>query len=122
MRALRFMWTYAPNRIPKDRLKASMRILVDRPELADLVIADLARWKDWAIQDRLMKMYGDKDFDNPHVKLAIIRYMLVSTKDSKNPKAEQQPAHVIKGNKYLEQLRKTDPKTVKDTERFFFLK
>ena len=30
-------------RIPKDRLAASLRNLLDRPALADLVIADLAR-------------------------------------------------------------------------------
>ncbi len=33
-----------------------MRMLLDRPELADLVIADLARWEDWSVQDKLMAM------------------------------------------------------------------
>ena len=45
MQALRFMWTYSPETIPADRLRASMRILLDRPDLADLVITDLARWE-----------------------------------------------------------------------------
>lgn len=57
MQAVRFMWKYADGRIDKSRLRKSMRLLIDRPEMADLVIADLARWKDWEIQDRLMKMY-----------------------------------------------------------------
>jgi hypothetical protein len=46
MQALRFMWTYGDGQIDKDRLRQSMRQLLDRPELADLVIADLARRKD----------------------------------------------------------------------------
>ncbi len=42
MQALRFMWTDGQGRIDHERLRESMRILLDRPELADLVIADLA--------------------------------------------------------------------------------
>ena len=75
------MWSYADGRIAKPRLRQSMRILLDRPELADLVIADLARWKDWSIQDRLMTMYQDKAFNVPAIKRAVVRYMLVCTKD-----------------------------------------
>ena len=33
--------------------------MLDRPELADLVIPDLARWKDWASMDRLVQMFKD---------------------------------------------------------------
>jgi len=130
MQALRFMWTYSEGTISKNDLRKSMRILLDRPELADLVIADLARWKDWSVQDQLMGLYGAKQYDIPSIKRAIVRYLLVSTKDvpkvvaageGAQPKVET-PAHVVKGKKYLAELRKNDPKTVKDAERFFFLK
>ncbi|MGE3314215.1 MAG: hypothetical protein AB7O26_03790 [Planctomycetaceae bacterium] len=121
MQALRFMWTYAEGKIPKERLMQSMRILLDRPELADLVIADLARWGDWSLQDRLMELYDSKDYTIPSIKRAIVRYMLQSTKfESKDPKAEP-PAHVAVGKKHLDALRAKDPKTVKEAERFFFL-
>jgi len=127
MQALRFMWSYADGRIAKPRLRQSMRILLDRPELADLVIADLARWKDWSIQDRLMTMYDDKAFNVPAIKRAVVRYMLVCSKDipkGKNKKktAGPIPKHVQAALKHLAVLRKRDPKTVMDAERFFFLK
>ena len=57
MQALRFMWQYGDGRISVDRLRQSMRLLLDRPELADLVIADLSRMKDWSVQDKLMSLY-----------------------------------------------------------------
>jgi hypothetical protein len=120
MQALRFLWTYGDERIPKPRLRKSMRLLLDRSELADLVIADLARWKDWSVQTRLMELYGAKAYDIPSIKRAIVRYMLVSTKD-KPKDAMKDPAHVTTGEKYLAALRLKDPKTVKDAERFFFL-
>lgn len=136
MQALRFIWTYGDDVIEKDRLRGSMRLLLDRPELADLVIADLARWKDWDVQERLMKLYGADEYNIPSIKRAIVRYMLVCSKDvpkkdkTEDPKDEPKdtekvvaelPKHVKAAKKHLETLRENDPKTVKDAERFFFL-
>lgn len=162
MQALRFMWKYSEGTIEKPRLRQSMRILLDRPELADLVIADLARWKDWSLQDRLMATYvaaiasaKDDEADDerkaaieeiaksvlkgnegvesqgdaynvPSIKRAIVRYMLVSSKDvpeeATTGEDAELPEHAVKGRRYVEMLRKLDPKTVSQAERFFFLK
>jgi hypothetical protein len=125
--ALRFMWTYGDGRISKERLKSSMRLLLDRPELADLVIHDLCRWKDWSIQARLMELYGAAEYNIPSVKRAIIRYMIASTKDlpagSDVPAGagEKPPRHVTDGARYLAELRTRDAKMVSNAERFFFL-
>lgn len=119
MQAVRFMWNYAEGRIDKDRLRQSMRVLLDRPELADLVIADLARWKDWSVQDRLMTLFGAEEYDIPAIKRAIVRYMLVSTKDVPTGE-EKTPKHVERARKHLAALREKDPKTVREAERFFF--
>jgi hypothetical protein len=147
MMGLRFMWQYAGGKISNERLQQSMRILLDQPELADLVIADLARWKDWSVQERLMSLYGKGDYNIPSIKRSIIRYMLAST-DTKgdagpptgatagtasgaqstggaasgNVPTEASLDSAARGKKYLEELRKRDPRTVKEAERFFFLK
>jgi len=121
MQALRFMWQYGENRIPAERLRQSMRLLLDRPELADLVIADLARWKDWSVQDRLMELYGREEYDIPSIKRAVVRYMLASTKDIPEGTSEE-PAHVARGKKALAELEAKDPKTVSEAKRFFFIK
>lgn len=118
MQALRFMWTYGEN-IDKPRLRESMRILLARPELADLVIADLARWEDWSIIDRLMEIYDAEEYSIPSIKRAIVRYMLVAAKSK--PAEGADDSHVAKAEKYLEQLRNEDPKTVQQAERFFLV-
>lgn len=117
MQALRFMWNYEPDRIDRNRLKASMHRLLERPELSDLVIADLARWEDWSMQDRLMKMYDEEEFAIPSVKRAIIRYMFFGSKqtvgDTDEPTKRAQAAAAN-----LKKLELKDPKTVKMTKQF----
>lgn len=122
MQALRFMWTYGDGRIDKERLRKSMRLLLDRPELTDLVVADLARWDDWSVIDRLMGMYGTGDYDIPSIKRAIVRYLLVASKGKNKKGVGPDAATAEKAKKLLDKLRQEDPKTVKSAERFFFLK
>ena len=121
MQALRFMWQYGDGKIGKDRLRQSMRILLDRPELADLVIVDLARWQDWSVSDRLMELYGKEGYDIPSTKRAIVRfYLTAESAKPKDPK-ETVPPHVEVAKKHLKTLREKDPETVKAAEEFFYL-
>lgn len=122
LQVLRFMWTDEPNRLPQERLKQSMRILLDRPELADLVITDLARWKDWSIQDRLMAMYDDETFDIPAIRRAIIRYLYYCSQDEGEPTVggttTTRPEHALKADANLKILGERDPKTVSAAMRY----
>jgi hypothetical protein len=118
MQAMRFMWASAPGRIGKERLRQSMRLLLDRPEIADLVIADLGRWKDWSVQDRLMKLYGAEDYNIPSIKRAIVRYLLASCSDEN----VMPRSHSFQAKAHLEALRRVDPIIVKQAEQFFNLK
>jgi len=120
MQALRFMWQYSKGRIPAEDLRNAMRLLLDRPNLADLVIVDLARWDDWSIMDRLMTMYDDDAYQVPSIKRAIVRFMLIAEKSEAKDVSPQTPEHVKKAKTNLALLREKDPKTVKSAERFFF--
>jgi hypothetical protein len=122
MSAFRFLWQYGQGVVPKDRLKSAVRKLLDRPEVADMAITDLARWKDWSIQDRLMDLYKKGDPSNPlgeiSTRQAVIRYMIASTLDQ--PETGDAPPHVLKGKEHLEALRQLDPKAVDRAERLMF--
>lgn len=122
MQALRFMWSYGGSRITPERLRRSMRILLDHPEMADLVIRELAQWKDWSVQDRLANMYGVGEYDIPSIKRAIVRYMLASTKDvGVLPDGNPLP-HIARGKRLLAELRTKDPKTASEAERFHIVR
>ncbi len=110
--ALRFMQDHGGGKIASERLMRSVRLLLDRPELADMAIRDLARWQDWSIQNRLMSLYGRDVYNTPAIKAAIIGYLTASTKGNDEAAA--------RGKMYLEELRKRDPKVVRKAQRFFF--
>jgi len=115
LQAVRFMWQYGDGRISPDRLRQSMRLMLDRPELADLIIADLSRMKDWSVQDKLMSSYDQETSSTP-IKRAIVRYILSSIKDTAGATGSEDetklPQHVVKGQQYLKELEVKDPKTV----------
>lgn len=112
MAALRIMWTDGGDRIPRERLRQSMRLFLDRPETAGPASTDLARWEDWSIQDRLMSLYGAKDFEDSSTRKAIAGYFVAA---SKSKSAEVK----LQARKNLDKLREHDPDVVKAAERFY---
>jgi hypothetical protein len=72
--ALRFLGEESQS-VPRDRVLASLRLLLQEPKLADLVIADLARWQDWSVIDRLVELFEKAEADNIFVREPIVNYL-----------------------------------------------
>jgi hypothetical protein len=72
--ALRFLGEES-DIVPRERVLASLRLLLDEPKLADLVVADLARWQDWSVVDRLVGIFKDATADNIFVREPIVNYL-----------------------------------------------
>lgn len=85
--------------VPKEELKAAMRHMLDRPQLADLVIPDLARWEDWTVVDRLVELFKNADETSAWVRVPVINYLRVCPL----PEAKAK----------IEELREIDPDAVK---------
>ncbi|MFM7141910.1 MAG: hypothetical protein ACKO2K_08365, partial [Alphaproteobacteria bacterium] len=60
---------------PRERVLQSLRILLEEPKLADLVIADLARWQDWSVIGRLEDLFVTANADNLFVREPVINYL-----------------------------------------------
>ncbi|MDG2221986.1 MAG: hypothetical protein P8L85_11430 [Rubripirellula sp.] len=61
--------------IPRERLAKALRNLLARPELADLVIPDLARWGDWSAIDRMVELFQISTEETALLKPAAVRYL-----------------------------------------------
>jgi hypothetical protein len=96
--ALRFLGEES-DLVPRERVLASLRLLLDEPKLADLVIADLARWQDWSVVDRLVGIFKDAKADNIFVREPIVNYLRAC------PLPEAAAA--------IEELRALDPEAVR---------
>ena len=102
--ALRFHGEEPSSKLPRERLLASMRLLLDNPEFADQVIPDLARWEDWSVLDRLVSMFKSSD-KNGYVRQPVVTYLTV---------ASEQPGELGKrAQTALTELEQLDPEGVK---------
>ncbi|MDZ4850619.1 MAG: hypothetical protein SGI77_15140 [Pirellulaceae bacterium] len=91
--------------LPRERVVKSMRLMLERPEFADLVIPDLARWQDWSQIDRLVKLFIEANEDTSWVRVPVVNYLRACPL----PEAKEQ----------LIELEKIDPKAVKRAATFF---
>jgi hypothetical protein len=92
------------NIIPKERLVEGLRHMLDRPQMADLVIPDLARWQDWGSMDKLVKLFKEADEKSSWVRVPVVQFL----KACPLPKAQEQIA----------ELEKIDPEAVKRASFF----
>lgn len=77
----------AETTISRDRIKASFHLLVrERPPLAELVIDECKRWKDWSLAPKLMELYagGDQPWNNSLILEYLSACPLASAKDFLN--------------------------------------
>ena len=70
-------------------------------------------------------MYGKDEFDQRAIKLAIVKFLIHSSKDTPKPKAGDSettepvkpPKHVLVAKQLLDKIKEADPKTVRDAKR-----
>ncbi|HVV98977.1 MAG TPA: hypothetical protein VHB77_01485 [Planctomycetaceae bacterium] len=117
LQALRYMWSYGHGRIKPERLRQSLRALLDRPDFADYIIKDLSRWKDWGVQERLIGMYGVGDYDYPAMKTAILGYLFASSRDEGD--THEDKARSDRAREVLREIQQRDPQYAKEVRRFF---
>ncbi len=103
IQAIQFHGTSA-KLIPKERLLVSLRLVLDRPAVADLVIPNLARWQDWSQIDRLAELFRKADEKTTYVRLPIASYLLACP--------------LPQAKKRLEELEKIDPGAIRRARTF----
>ena len=102
--ALRFHGSEAKI-LKKEEIVKSLRYMLDRDDLADLVIPDLARWEDWSVIDKLVKLFKAADPETSWVRMPVVNYL--------------RACPLPKAKKLMVDLEKLDPKTFKRARAFF---
>jgi hypothetical protein len=102
--ALRFHGTEG-DVVPRPRVLQAFGLVLDNPQMADLVIPDLARWEDWSQLDRLVALFKSADVKASNIRLPIVNYV----RKCPLPAARQA----------LEEFKQIDPGVVKRSLTFF---
>ncbi len=102
--AIRFHGTET-DEIPRSELVKSLHHVLERPDLADLVIPDLARWGDWTQLDRLVELFAEAEADNNWIRVPVVNYVRAC------PLPEAKVA--------MEKLKEIDPEAVKRANTYF---
>ena len=102
--AIRFHGTEG-NVIPRSALVESLHKILDRGELADMVIPDLAKWNDWSQIDRLTQLFKEAEKDKNWLRVPVVNYMRAC------PLPEAAEA--------MKELEKIDPDAVRRAKTFF---
>jgi len=63
--------------VPTKRVLSALHYMLERPDLADLIIPDLARYEDWSQADKLFALYKSSDEKTSWVRVPVITYLRV---------------------------------------------
>ncbi|MEW4488082.1 hypothetical protein AB1L42_08370 [Thalassoglobus sp. JC818] len=120
MQALRFLWESKDHEISPDRLKQSMRKLLNDPALAMLAVIDLTRWQDWDAIDVIAELKKSPEHSDSSTQRAFVRYLLAAADACDSE--ENQGCHDIaaKAKQLVEEIRMTNPQLVRFAERSMF--
>ncbi len=91
--------------LDRSKVVQSMHHLLSRPELADLVIPDLARFEDWSQIDKLVDLFKSADESSSWVRVPVVNYL----------RACPLPVAAEK----IKELEKIDPKAIQRAKTFF---
>jgi hypothetical protein len=72
--ALRFLGE-DESAVSRKRVLQALRLMLERPKYADLVIPDLARWEDWKAMPRLVQLFKEATKENSWVRVPVLRYL-----------------------------------------------
>ncbi|WP_010588539.1 hypothetical protein [Schlesneria paludicola] len=109
-----FLWDYRRTQFPEETLRSAMRRCLKRPELAELVVIDLARWKDWDSLDTLISGYGQDPWESRAAKEKIVAFALSCRKHTEKSRDEKSLVYAQKAQKFLDSL---DPEFVQSVKR-----
>lgn len=105
LRAARFLWEFRPDVVDRKKIAADVSVMIEQPNIADLVIEDLRKWSYWTAAPKILDLTDKTSHDAVLIRKSILRYMLRCP-------ATESPAAAA----YVAKEREKNPSYVKDVE------
>jgi hypothetical protein len=107
LRAIRYLHDTRPDVIDKQSIVEVMKLALGQPEIADLIIEHLRRWRCWDLTSHILPMFNRQGEKNALIRRAVLRYSL---------QCPHRQAAV-----FVAERRKLDSSTVADAEELLGL-
>ena len=91
--------------IARSALVESLHAILERSDLADLVIPDLARWEDWSQVERVRQLFLEADPANNWIRVPAVNYLRACPLD--------------RAAAIIDELKEVDPDSVRRASTFF---
>jgi hypothetical protein len=91
--------------LSKPRVTAALKHMLKRPELADLIIPDLAAAEDWSAADELFELFKSSDDKSTWVRVPVVNYL--------------RKCPTERAKDLLKECERIDPAAVKKANTFF---
>ncbi|MEO2014494.1 MAG: hypothetical protein ABGZ53_08975, partial [Fuerstiella sp.] len=114
VQALQFIWAYEPDLMPKQRLRSALYPMLQREDLREIAIRDLARWQDWSALLLLPKVYEASSADDPGTTRAIVGFLFVCLKSG-----DLDDLNIAAADRLLDRIRRENGRLVRSMERDF---
>lgn len=116
--ALRFLWQFEPELIPRRQVAMALSNLLDQPQFAEVVLVDLARWEYWSEMKRVIRLYGTPAFADPAAKHKVLQFALACRRaQQKSPDSPIPEASLA--DAFLQQIQQSEPETYQNAIRLF---
>src|SRR5207244_8507169 len=62
--------------VDRKQVAESVAVMIDQPDIADMIIEDLRKWSYWAPASKILGLLKKKEFDTLLIRRSVVRYML----------------------------------------------
>lgn len=108
LKTVRFFWEFRPDVIPNEKVLEAMKLLMDIPDVADMPMEDVRKWKVWGLTPVVLG-YATKESHNtiPINNRAVLKFAIAAAGADPTNKAAAE---------FVAAARKKDPKRVQFLE------
>jgi len=124
LRCLRFFWEYREDVLKRADIVATIRPLLDQPDIVDLAVEDLRKWDQWELAPTVIGLFDKPTHEASIIQRSIIKYALSAPATSKECsaflsrlRADEKQAERVKDLEQLLELEKPRPAEKKDPKK-----
>ncbi len=118
LQAIQFLSANEVHRIPPERLRTTLYMLLENSQLREIVIADLARSRDWHTTPRMVSLFAQVSAADRSAK-AVVQFMQAMLKAEKDSPGAVPPEHLETARCFLDMVETEHPRLLHLTQRDF---